>query len=69
MLFLWLILAFVVGVILGRLVSKQDAVGTLKCKYDDPDSGPYLFLAIRQEDVAKIERSKYVTFKVDLSHK
>lgn len=66
----WLVVGLVVGLFLGMQFGRGKVLGTLKYARDESDASTYLFLEIHnEEDAARIEKSKYVTFKVDLSHK
>ena len=70
-------LIFAIGVLTGsmltylitKFIRKNITVGTLKCDYSDPDSGPYLFLELEHGGMRMIETNKHVVFEVDLSHK
>lgn len=67
--FLFLLGGVLIGSLITWLIVRQKPIGTLRCDYSDPDSGPYLFLELSSSRRHLIEKKKIVSFKVDLSQK
>lgn len=70
MLYFWITIANVLGVISGAIVTivykhKKTANGTLKVNTNDPD-GPYLFLELSKVDLANIAHKKQVVLNVEI---
>lgn len=70
--YLLLALCFLVGVVIGILISKPKVIGSLRVDYSDPD-GPYLFMELKKDGIKTIESSNYINLKVSIqsqnSHK
>lgn len=73
---IYVLVLIAVGVFLGVygtiVIYHSKTIGSLRVDLSDPDSGPYLFLEMKN-DVKDIETREYVTLKVrireDLSQK
>ncbi len=58
-----IIIAFIIGVLVGIAIRHRRPLGNLRLDRSDPDSGPYLFMELTT-DLPDIVRRKYVTFRV-----
>jgi len=58
-----IIIAFVIGVLVGTIIHRDRPVGDLRVDHSDPDDGPYLFLKL-DTDVASIMNKSRVVLRV-----
>ncbi len=63
-----LALGILLGVFLSKVVIRNRPFGTLRVDQSDPDSGSYLFLELYAGKAYKLQKKKYVLFKVDLKN-
>ena len=64
---IFVIVAFVAGVIVERVGHKEKPIGTLRIDQSDPDDNPYLFLELETSpDVLK--QRKTVMLKVNVEN-
>lgn len=70
--FICILVGFIIGAAISRLIFKEKPVGSLRVDQSDPDGGPYLFLELNRDGTDAIYKKKYicltVNFKNYISH-
>ena len=65
---IWLLAGILIGLLVSRLIFKDNPIGSLRVDQSDPDSEPYLFLELDPGGMNDIYKKQSVRLRVKIKN-